>query len=78
MKLSGLVGDYLGFLGWSALLRGMTIAFVSAAAYVLVRRLVRTPDWQNANRALLGAGYQRCWARRERRSASAEATHSII
>jgi leader peptidase (prepilin peptidase) / N-methyltransferase len=41
VKLSGLVGGYLGFLGWSTLLRGMTIAFASAAAYVLVRQLAR-------------------------------------
>ena len=41
VKLSGLVGGYLGFLGWNTLLRGMTIAFVSAAVYVLARRLVR-------------------------------------
>ncbi|WP_194896880.1 prepilin peptidase [Catenulispora pinisilvae] len=37
VKLSGLVGGFLGFLGWSTLLRGMTIAFVSAAVYVVTR-----------------------------------------
>jgi leader peptidase (prepilin peptidase) / N-methyltransferase len=41
VKLSGLVGGYLGFLGWDTLLHGMTIAFASAAVFVVVRRLVR-------------------------------------
>ncbi|MBS2533321.1 prepilin peptidase [Catenulispora sp. NF23] len=41
VKLSGLVGGFLGFLGWSTLLRGMTIAFVSAAVYVVLRAVAR-------------------------------------
>ncbi len=41
VKLGGLLGGFLGFLGWPTLLRGMTIAFVSAAVYVVLRAVAQ-------------------------------------
>lgn len=41
VKLAGLLGGFLGFLGWATVFLGMMIAFGLAALYVLIRSLVR-------------------------------------
>ena len=41
VKLAGLLGGFLGFVGWMAVWLGMMIAFGLAALYVVVRLLVR-------------------------------------
>ena len=41
MKLVGLLGLLAGFLGATTAFLAMTVAFTTAAAYVLVRRVVR-------------------------------------
>lgn len=39
VKWGGLIGAYLGWLGWSAVLNGTVVAFVAAALFVSVRRV---------------------------------------
>lgn len=41
VKLAGLLGLFAGFLGWKTLWLAMMVAFGTAAAYVVVRQLVR-------------------------------------
>lgn len=41
MKLAGLLGGFLGFMGWASVWLGLMIAFGVAALYVLFRSLVR-------------------------------------
>jgi leader peptidase (prepilin peptidase)/N-methyltransferase len=43
-KRAGVVGRYLGWLGWAALSTGTLLAFVAAALFVIGRRVVSSPD----------------------------------
>jgi leader peptidase (prepilin peptidase)/N-methyltransferase len=42
--IAGVVGRYLGWLGWAALSTGTLLAFVAAALFVIGRRVVSSPD----------------------------------
>jgi len=42
-KWAGIVGLYLGWLGWSALWTGTILAFLAAAVFVIGRRTVSSP-----------------------------------
>lgn len=42
-KRAGVVGLYLGWLGWAALSTGTLLAFVAAALFVIGRRVVSSP-----------------------------------
>ena len=41
--MAGVVGLYLGWLGWSALSTGTLLAFVAATLFVIGRRVVSSP-----------------------------------
>jgi leader peptidase (prepilin peptidase)/N-methyltransferase len=43
-KWAGIVGLYLGWLGWAALSTGSLLAFLAAALYVIGRRVVSSPS----------------------------------